>query len=146
MTPPDIVSGTELVVAHFGAWPSFHDAEVTAVTMSRRGPEGFSGPTLSFAVHAFLTTAEVDDAGYFRAVRHAVVTFAFFNVSSVELTDFNHQNVLEDIYFETVAGKTPLLEVTLQPCHGISLQFRCSHGRVESVVPGAPAGSQYLSA
>jgi hypothetical protein len=146
MTPPDTVHGTELVVAHFGAWPSFHDAEVTSVTMSRRGPEVLSGPTLSVAVHAFVTTAEVVDAGYFRTIRHAVVTFSFFDVSAVELTDFNHQNALEDIYFETVAGETPLLEVTLQACYGISLQFRCSHGRVESVTPGAPAGSQYQSA
>ena len=148
MNAPALIQGTDLVTDHFASWPSFHDAEVTTFSMSRESGDGLSGPTLSFAVHAFLTTSDLDASGCYQTTKHAVITFSFFDVTLVEFADFNGQNVVADIYFGPGANGVDddqPLDVAIAPCYGVALHFRCRGGRVMSVAPGTPPGSQYAS-
>jgi hypothetical protein len=64
---PDIPGAAD-VVAWFGHWPTFHDAEVLSITLDRSGES-------RVAIHAFAKTAEVDSSGHYVTTKHAVVTF-----------------------------------------------------------------------
>ena len=64
---PD-VPGASDVVAWFGYWPTFHDAEVLSITLDR-----LAGCRV--AIHAFESTPEVDSSGCYVHAKHAVVTF-----------------------------------------------------------------------
>jgi hypothetical protein len=48
------IAGAEQLVAVFGYWPSFHDADVVELRLYRRAQgEGGYGPTLEALLHAF---------------------------------------------------------------------------------------------
>ena len=90
---PDI-AGAQDVIAWFGYWPTFHDAEVLSISLDR-----LSGCRVS--VHAFETTAEIDSSGHYVLAKHAVVTFCMegfprdeSGISNTRIEFFNNQNVL----------------------------------------------------
>ena len=102
METPDI-PGAETVVAWFGYWPTFHDAEVLSIVLDRSGPS-------TVAVHVFESTSEVEADGYYRLIKHAVATFSigeFYpdheGVTDTRIDFLNHQNVLQSAWIE----KTP---------------------------------------
>src|SRR2546430_2010308 len=88
--PMRTIRGEEKLKAIFGAWPSFHDAEVWSLAYERV-PDGFS---VAAVIHAFQMTSEVDARGYYVLKNHAKVRIRFDRCSDVALDGFNHQNVL----------------------------------------------------
>jgi len=133
--PP--IEGEERLIAHFGRWPSFHDAEVARIAIDRRPPGGCEGPTLDLTVHAFETSREVGPDGCFRRRRHALVRLRFDGVVYVELQGFNEQNVLFDLSIadgpEEADGSR--FEVSLYASYGLWGCFRCRRVEVAEVVP-----------
>ncbi len=49
--PTHKIAGAERVLDIFGAWPSFHDAEVLSLRLDRSGLSG--GPELEAEIHVF---------------------------------------------------------------------------------------------
>src|SRR4051794_31467997 len=88
------IPGADRLIERFGSWPSFHDAEVLRVMLDRRGDHP---PTGEMLVHAWRMTDQVDDRGYYVRNTHTLVRFAFEGIASIELSEFNHQNVLFDL-------------------------------------------------
>ncbi len=95
---PDI-PGADEVVAWFGSWPTFHDAEVLSITLDRS-----SGSQV--VIHAFQGTSEVDPRGHV-LFKHAIVTFALDGfpldeegITNTRIDFFNHQNVLSSAWIE----------------------------------------------
>ena len=93
---PDI-NGAEQVVAWFGYWPTFHDAEVLSINMDRR-----SGCRVE--IHAFRKTNSVDDRGCYVCEKNAVITFVLegfpLDLSGIvnsRIEFFNYQNVLNGL-------------------------------------------------
>jgi hypothetical protein len=70
------IAGAELLTRVFGYWPSFHDAEVVRVALSR-APAYREGAFLEADVHAFEMTSDVDERGYFVLRHHVLVSFRF---------------------------------------------------------------------
>jgi hypothetical protein len=97
--------GWKAVIEWFGCMPNFHDAEVLSLEL-RRAPE------LSVVrVHVWRTLDEVDEGGYFRRDRHAVVSFVLKDIIRQELRWWNHQNVLSGLHIaESPDGATLVLE------------------------------------
>jgi len=62
------IPGAADVVAWFGYWPTFHDAEVLSITLERSG-------TSRVVIHAFEMTPELDETSHYISAKHAVVTF-----------------------------------------------------------------------
>jgi Immunity protein 50 len=120
------VDGAEELYAWFGYWPSFHDAEVTELHLSRSS-------TSSLAIHTWEMTNEVDANGYYVLTKHVVVEFLLEGVSGLNLSGFNHQNVLSSMTLEKVdAG----FRLTLGECYGVTgaidvseLSIRLSPGK-----------------
>ena len=137
------IEGEERLIAHFGRWPSFHDAEVVRLAIERRPNLGRGdGPTLDLTIHAFETTRELEPDGCFRLRRHAVVRFRFDGVVDLELRGFNEQNVLFDLSIadrpEDAEGCR--VEVSLHASYGLWGRFRCRRVEVAEVVPCTAEG------
>jgi hypothetical protein len=76
------------VIKWFGYQPNFHDAEVESIDL-RRG----AVPSI-VRVHAWRTRESLDESGRFERDLHAIVSFTITGITRLELTDWNHQNVL----------------------------------------------------
>ena len=105
--------GADALVAWFGHWPSFHDAEILALHLNR---EGIS----SLSIHTWLMTDETyenDGHKFYREDKHAVVTFQFEDIIDLELADFSSQNVISGLNIDSHDG---FLRLTLSPCFGLA--------------------------
>jgi hypothetical protein len=72
------IPGADAVVAWFGHWPSFENAEVLSVVINRGGLS-------MIRIHAWNLSARVDRAGYFLREREAIVVFEFAGIKSLRL-------------------------------------------------------------
>ena len=142
MTVLEQITGADRLKSRFGGWPSFHDAEVVRLVLDRRGA---NGPTAELVVHAWLVTDKVDPRGYHVLEKHTLVRFLFERITSIELSEFNHQSVLFGlgIAAEVVEGE-PAFRVTLDPSYGLGGSLVCGRVVVADVSPcnarGEPAG------
>ncbi len=103
------IAGAKELVAWFGSWPSFHDAEVLELLLRRED-------TSSLRVHVWRTTNEIDSRGFLKTDHHAVVTFTFEHVEDLEFTDFSSQNVIASLTCEATQNG---IRVRLLPSYGI---------------------------
>jgi len=137
---PDI-PGAGAVVAWFGYWPTFHDAEVTSIFLDRSGPS-------RVVVRTWHTTPQLGGQVYFVPTKHAIVTFRmeeFIEPSNEEsnprIENFNLQNVLSC----ALVKKTPDgYKLVLDGIYGVDAMFHIARMSVE-LVPGFPADNQYAN-
>ncbi len=127
------VPGAAELIAWFGYWPSFHDAEVTSIALNR-------GQSSRVSVHAFEPTSNLDTEGQYEHQKHVVVTFVLDGIRQLALTDFNDQNVIFGLRLTSVEQEYKL---KLEGCHGVDGLIRAESVRIE-FAEGAPIGSQYL--
>ena len=124
------IPGADAVVAWFGQWPSFHDAEIVELHLNRAGHSWVK-------LHAWLTT-QTGEPGEQKIStdRHAVVTFTLREVADLELTDFSAQNVIFGLELEHRSEGHRLI---LKPCFGLSGFIQARAIEVE-VVPSRTDG------
>ncbi len=82
---------------------------------------------------------EVNEAGYYKTDRHAIVSFAFSEISEMSLNDFNNQNVLSVLSVEKVGDQ---FELILDQCYGVNGRVLMQRLSVD-FEPGMPNGSVY---
>ena len=111
----------------FGYWPSFHDAEVLSIHLNRSGES-------TVAIHTRHRTNEVDERGYFITTKHIMVTFIVEGIQTVQLDDFNHQNVIGGLSLEETAAGYRLI---LHPCFSAEGMLEAKHIRI-IMQPGTP--------
>ena len=124
---PDI-PGAPDVVAWFGYWPSFHDAEVLSITLDRSSPS-------RIVVDTRTRTNEVDARGYYVLDKHAIVTFVVEDflldqegITNTQIDGFNHQNVLSGL---TVTTTLEGYDLILDGIYGVSASISARYLRVE---------------
>ena len=121
------VDGAEKLCAWFGYWPSFHDAEVVELHLSRRSSS-------CLAIHTWEITDEVDAQGYYVLTKHVVVEFLLRGISGLDLSGFNDQNVLSGLVLERVdAG----FRLTLDDCYGVTGAIEAKEISIR-LAPGKP--------
>jgi hypothetical protein len=134
----DRILGAQSLIAVFGYWPSFHDAEVTWIKLDRRPfGEGY-GPTLEAMVHAFEITSEVGVDGCYVLRHHVLVHFRFCGVVELQLAEFNHQNVLFGLGISDLHKRqleTVKFGVRFDSSFGVNVSFQCRSVEVIAVVP-----------
>ena len=130
------ISGEEKLEAIYGAWPSFHDAEVWSLAYERV-PDGFS---VVAVIHAFQMTSDVDARGYYVLKHHTKVQIRFHCCSDVSLDGFNHQNVLSslDIMEPEQATSEYSFQVRFDTSYGLAGSLKCKDIVVEDVQPWRP--------
>ncbi len=115
-----VIKNSELVTRHFGQWPSFHDAEVLRIELDR------DTLTVSITVFAFEMLKEIDERGYYKQIKHCLITFVLQRIQELELHDFNEQNALFEIDFQQTSDG---IVVTLFPTYGV--RGRMISGEIE---------------
>ena len=127
------IQNGEALVAIFGCWPSFHDAELLAVRLeSDKSHYG----ALEADVHVFEMTREVDERGCFVLKNHSLVRFRFRGLADVELDDFKSSNVLSSLEIddiEVIDNQRCPYSVVFDAILGCELSFKCQEIAVLSV-------------
>ncbi len=126
------VTGAADVVAWFGRWPSFHDAEIVSLCLNREAES-------ILKIHVFNTSSELTKSGHYKTGKHAIVVFSLTNILAMELSDFNHQNVISELI---LSRTTDGFLIELGCCYGLCGSIRAESIRVE-VNPGMPTGNVY---
>ncbi|QSI76643.1 Imm50 family immunity protein [Niveibacterium microcysteis] len=146
MSTPAHISGASRVIAEFGLWPSFHDAEVVSFALERALPVQAGSCIARMAVHVRTYETLGDGTADYRQslLKSAVITFAFHAPAALnlDLSEFNNQNVIDSIRVSSAqAGAPAELEVFIEPIWGFGGGFYCAAVEVESikVLPNAPA-------
>jgi hypothetical protein len=119
--------GAVIVEEVFGAWPTFHDAEITRITMSRVGPAVLL-ELLIPAPAPSLNALEGKDLP-----RHFLARLAFHECDDVSLEDFNHQNVISYLTLSHVNEQR--IKVEIHSVFGATCSFTCSRGEVLDMTP-----------
>jgi hypothetical protein len=115
----------------FGYWPTFHDAEIVSLHMNRRSPS-------SMLIHTWEMTNKVDERGFYVLEKDVVVEFVFENISGLDLSGFNHQNVIFGLELEKKAAGFML---TLDPCYGLGGTIEAENISIR-LKPGKPPDSR----
>ncbi|MCI1186366.1 immunity 50 family protein [Hymenobacter sp. DH14] len=91
------IVNSELVVQHFGYWPSFHDA-----TLERTNFEILSfKSTITFLIETAEFTNELNEQGQYKQFKPCSIELQFQNVKDTFLT-FDHVPVLFRVDFEEI--------------------------------------------
>jgi hypothetical protein len=112
------IPGADAVVAWFGHWPSFHDAEVLSVVINRGGVS-------MIRFHTWNVSAKVDRTGHFAREREAIVAFEFVGIKTLRLhgEDAGTENVIQRLGIEQRIGIEPTEEgyrLELAPFYGLA--------------------------
>ena len=146
--PTSIVTGHEQLRSIFGKWPSFHDSEVLSIRLEREGHDHSTGPVLYSTLHVFAVRRSDESRTGVEIFNLTLVTFRFDLVTDLELTGFNHQNVIFDLIIKRSADAAPdaPIEVTFQCCFGVALAFSCQSVEIVNVERRLPTNSVYTGA
>jgi hypothetical protein len=135
----DRIAGAEQLVALFGYWPSFHDAEVLWLRLDRRAHgDGYYGPTLEALIHTFEITSQVGADGCYVLRHRVLVHLRFREVVELRLEGFNHQNALMGLALTDLRERQMervRWAARFHSAHGVDASFQCYAAEVVSVVP-----------
>jgi hypothetical protein len=152
--PSPIIENSHRLTDIFGYWPTFHDAEIQSIHLSRRDgkpwePESDS-PTINLTVHLWEMTKDVSKEGFFVLAKHTLTELQFRNVHNVELSEFNYQNSIMEMIFgiepenlnPSGGGRLPaFLTVEIAPSFGLYAKFKCQSAEVVSAIPSDEEGN-----
>ena len=128
MREAEFVEGADKLIAVFGYWPSFHDAEVVRMTLDSGRRQDGVAPSVDAMIHTWESTAEVDATGYFVLRNHVIVHLRFREIDGLDLRGFNHQNVLSSLQFVDLRKQGPVrfqFEIQFHDNFGVHGVFRC---------------------
>jgi hypothetical protein len=138
----DAVPGGADLVRWFGQVPTFHDAEILSLRLSRKGQS-------VLRLHGWISTGAVGLDGYIVLDRHAIVTFTLTDVMDLQLDGFSIQNVISELILRRAPDRPerrgylaldPIpqdIEIELEPCYGLSGSIRARSVSI-TFEPGAP--------
>jgi hypothetical protein len=132
MEIPVYIHNNKAVVDLYGAWPSFHDANV--LTYAKPCPES---QALTLTLHAWQMTNEVDSNGYFVLRNQALVSFRFTGLFEVDMDNFGADNILFGMEFFPMDDGASF-RVVLDSVIDRSGSFSAKKGEVVSVIPYTP--------
>jgi hypothetical protein len=135
LTPPNTV-GAEKLTSVFGDWPRFHDAEIIAAQLIRDRDQPKS-PRLELMLRWWLKAYTWNGHSYPES--DSQITLRFHNVDQVELSEFNHQNVVDSLTISSPDDNPDWLAVDLNSSFGLLGSFRCRSLEVVEVIPFEPA-------
>lgn len=129
----------ERVTGVYGAWPSFHDAEVRSVHLGPGEGEGLDSPVLTAVVYVFRMTPKVDPHGFLVLEDKRLVTLRFLGVRQLRIEGLSGQNPLMGLRIEDISDRQ-LEHVRFEvrfagSMDGLDAQFTCRRVIVDAVEP-----------
>ena len=132
------ITNSEIVIQHFGYWPSFHDAEVTKTTFETHPTGRYS---VTFVIAAFEMTSEVDERGYYKLIKHCDVELQFIGIDAIEFNHFSFQNVLFGLKFEEIGRN---IKCSFDSSVGLEAVIAAEEVLVMSLTPTVPTPDEPL--
>lgn len=129
--------GKQLVLARFGRWPAFHDAEVKRIVLTTPAKFGDLA-SLEMQLYCWDLTSELDDTGHYKVVNRSLITLLFAHLDEISLSNFNHQNAIYSLTIESLAPEKPgtvAWHVTVEESFGVELELRCQRLHVLGLLP-----------
>ncbi len=126
MKVPAYIRNHESVVSFFERWPSFHDANVLVCEVA--------ADSIRITLHTWLMTGQLDGKGYFVLRNHALVTFHFDGVHTVQMGAFEAGNILFGLEISPCSDSASF-HVELDSVIDKSGSFSAQSGEVISVIP-----------
>jgi Immunity protein 50 len=121
----------------FGIWPSFHDAEVHRLALSRLNSAG-GGNTLELDLHGW--TMNSSPTGELLVRKAALVGLRFDGIKELFVEGFNAQNVITALHvsYDASAGELHPLRIVFEHCFEFECHFFAMAGEVTRVHPWQP--------
>jgi hypothetical protein len=130
-----LVKDSQKLTALFGAWPSFHDAEVVDLHLWRGDvkPGDWNDSNVFPVVTAKLRVLGATQPGATHSGHDVFVTLRFYDVDDFKMDHFDHMNMIFELSISTQERGTftsgemlpPYLIVTFEPSGSIRMSFRC---------------------
>ena len=135
----NLVHGSDIVVAKFGYWPDFHDAECVELILKRAKDTGSIGPTLIAVFHIKRSVGDRDE--------HHLLTLKCLGVERLLIEEFNYQNAINGLEVSEAKrfgeDDRPLICVEVIPGFGLNGSFRCESIEVADFQQFTPAQSYW---
>jgi|SRR5277367_1228295 len=112
------IEGASQFIEYVGEWPSFHDAEIIELFLSRQ-----STSWIKLYCPPPVSKGRPDDNRY-----NITVTFKMTGVLDINLSEFNHQNVIFDLQVQPIPEG---YHIELSPCFGLNGFIKTSKLSVE---------------
>lgn len=136
MKTPKHIEGSEKVIEVLGHWPCFHDAEVISFSADRALPIRRGSTVARLAVHVREHKAIGEGTVDYKIVttNSVLIRFLFNEACNFQITDFNHQNVIDSIEITQIeTTDTAILQVEIESIWGFDATLRCSSVEIEAV-------------
>jgi hypothetical protein len=134
--PYQHIHGSEKLIAAFGEWPTFHDAEIVKFAMERALESKADDNCVRLAIHVRQHASIDEGTANYRIMmtKNMLASFVCISISNLELFDFNHQNVINSFTVTPIQtnGESNLL-VEIESIWGLGGSFKCSVVTLESV-------------
>lgn len=130
------INGSEKLIDAWGDWPSFHDAEIIQCSFERAFPVEFGCNITRLLIHLrqYISIGENTADYQIIQTKSVLAKFVFSSVSDLELSDFNHQNVINSFTVSPIFKDNKIgLLVDIEPAWGLGGFFRCTEATLESV-------------
>lgn len=105
----------------YGGVPSFHDAEIIELRLHRTEPS-------SLRIRTWKMTGNVDDEGMFVIEKRMVVAFILEEITDLELSGFNQQNVIDGLF---VSQNSAGFQLVLEHIWGLSGSITAQRIKIE---------------
>jgi len=136
MNSSEYIKGSEKLFAALGEWPTFHDAEVVLFSVERALPVkvGYNIARLVIHLRRYASIGEGTSNYQMVLTKNVLTKFVFSSACNLELSDFNHQNVINSFTVSPIQTDEPAnLAVNLESIWGVGGSFHCSAVELESV-------------
>jgi hypothetical protein len=146
MSDTEHIGGAEKLIAALGDWPSFHDAEIVSISAQRHLPVALGASTVELVVHVRRYESRGQGTARYEqvVVKSILARFLCKQVADLELSQFNHQNVINALSVQAQpsaeAPGAPLV-LTIEPIWGLGGTVRCATVELSSVQELPSAGA-----
>jgi Immunity protein 50 len=142
LQPSKVIVGSDSVISLLGYWPSFHDAEVISFFAERAAEVTKNSTVAKLCVHVRTYVSHAAGTAQYKQILKSsvLVNFIFQGARTFELSDFNHQNVINAIEVtETSENGSPALIVEIESIWGFGGTLVCDGILVSAVsLSGVP--------
>lgn len=107
-----LIENSEMLINHFGYWPTFHDDEIKEIHLIRK----------NLKIEVVISSNQKEKA--------CDIDLVFANVSNVVLEGFNHQNVILSVEIKLIDG---IMSVEFLTSFGVEFSFKCKKIIVKSI-------------
>ena len=136
MKTPENFKKIEKILEVLGYWPCFHNGEVISFSAERELPFRSGSTVARLAIHVCEhKPVEKGTTGHdIITTKSILIRFLFHGACDFNLTNFNHQNVIDSIGVVPIETKdTAGLQVEIESIWGFGGRFRCGSVEIEAV-------------